>query len=240
MDAETVQRLLDLNHQFYQSFAGEFSDTRGRLQPGVQKLLKGFPPESRILDLGCGNGELARQLARTGFKGTYLGTDFSPNLLEKVSAHFPGGFEVNYRVLDLAHPDWTGVLGSQRFDLVLCFAALHHIPSMARRLSVVRNIRDLIQAGGRFYLSNWQFLNSERLVKRILPWERVGLEPEAVDPGDYLLDWRRGGLGTRYVHHFSPAELSDLASESGFIIRELFLSDGKGGDLSLYQVWEPS
>ena len=131
----------------------------------------------------------------------------------------------------------SGVRGSTWYCVL---HTMHHIPSLARRLSVIRNIRDLIQAGGRFYLSNWQFLNSERLVKRILPWDRIGLEPEAVDPGDYLLDWRRGGSGTRYVHHFSPAELSDLATESGFIIRESFYSDGKGGDLSLYQAWEPS
>jgi hypothetical protein len=60
-----------------------------------------------------------------------------------------------------------------------------------------------------------------------------------VEQGDYLLDWRRGGLGIRYVHHFSAEELARLAADSGFRIIESFDSDGKEGDLSLYQVWEP-
>ncbi|HIE48053.1 TPA: class I SAM-dependent methyltransferase, partial [Candidatus Bipolaricaulota bacterium] len=32
------------------------------------------------LDLGCGNGELARDLARRRFRGAYLGLDFSDAL----------------------------------------------------------------------------------------------------------------------------------------------------------------
>jgi hypothetical protein len=31
----------------------------------------------------------------------------------------------------------------------------------------------------------------------------VGLSANDVDPGDYLLDWRSGGEGLRYIHHFS-------------------------------------
>ncbi len=60
-----------------------------------------------------------------------------------------------------------------------------------------------------------------------------------MDPGDYLLDWRRGGEGLRYVHHFSPEELAELAAETGFRVLETFWSDGEGGNLGLYQVWEP-
>ena len=39
MDAETTQRLIALNHQFYQTFAAHFSATRQRLQPGVLRML---------------------------------------------------------------------------------------------------------------------------------------------------------------------------------------------------------
>jgi hypothetical protein len=75
---------------------------------------------------------------------------------------------------------------------------------------------------------------------RIQPWEKVGLTTSQVDPGDYLLDWRHGGYGLRYVHHFSETELDQLAVASGFDILETFNSDGEGGKLGLYQVWAPS
>jgi len=59
-----------------------------------------------------------------------------------------------------------------------------------------------------------------------------------VDFGDYLLDWRSGGRGLRYVHHFDEAELNALAAASRFRVQETFYADGEGGRLGLYQVWE--
>jgi hypothetical protein len=99
-------------------------------------------------------------------------------------------------------------------------------------------VRGLLTPKGRFVHSNWQFLNSERLRKRVHPWEEIGLSDSEVDPGDYLLDWRRGGFGLRYVHHFSEKELTALAAETGFGVVETFYADGETGDLGLYQVWE--
>ena len=173
------------------------------------------------------------------FRGTYLGTDFSSNLLEEAVRKVPDQVQVSFIQLDLTETDWNKVLPREAFDLVLCFAALHHIPSHPARLSVCKNIRKLISETGQIQISNWQFLKSERLKKRIVPWEEVDLAQDDVDQGDYLLDWRRGGYGLRYIHHFNPEELSRLADESGFRIIESFDSDGKSGNLSLYQVWEP-
>ena len=96
----------------------------------------------------------------------------------------------------------------------------------------------MLAAHGRLIHSEWQFLNSPRLAARIQPWEQVGLSPAQVDPGDYLLDWRQGGFGRRYVHYFTLEELDALAAGSGFNIMDTFSSDGEGNNLSLYQVWE--
>jgi len=101
-------------------------------------------------------------------------------------------------------------------------------------------LHSALAPSGVFHLSNWQFLNSPRLTQRIQPWERLGLHPEDVDPGDYLLDWRSGGAGLRYVHHFSEAELAALARETSFSVEETFYSDGKEGSLGLYQAWRPA
>jgi len=239
MKSETAEKILSLNHQFYQSFAEDFSETRQRLQPGVLNLIPRFQPESRILDLGCGNGELAAELARQNFSGSYLGTDFSSKLLDKAAQKLPAGFPAEFIQVDLAAPSWKGVLPCPPYDLVLCFAALHHIPGHSGRLAVCRKIRECLSERGLFYHSNWQFLKSERLKKRIRPWEEAGLSINEVDQGDYLLDWRRGGAGTRYVHHFTERELGQLAEESRFKVLESFFSDGKEGDLSIYQIWEP-
>jgi hypothetical protein len=87
-------------------------------------------------------------------------------------------------------------------------------------------------------LSAWQFLSSSRLKSRIQPWETIGLSASDVDPGDYLLDWKRDGHGFRYAHQFTPHELADLAENCGFRVVDSFLSDGNGGKLGLYQLWQ--
>jgi len=56
VDSNTVNRLIELNRQFYQTFAGAFSATRQRIQPGVRRQIEQLPANARLLDLGCGNG----------------------------------------------------------------------------------------------------------------------------------------------------------------------------------------
>ena len=233
----TLSRLLDLNRQFYQAFALPFSATRQRLQPGVLRILETIRPEHDLLDLGCGNGELAHELARCGHAGTYTGVDFSPPLLEQASI----GQSSNFRFVqaDLSGTDWDAPLQGERYDAVLLFAVLHHIPGDELRLRLLRKVKPLLAPGGRFIHSEWQFLNSPRLAARIQPWESIGLSEKDVDQGDYLLDWRQGGTGLRYVHHFTEPELHGLAEAAGFEVVESFLSDGENSRLGLYQVWQP-
>lgn len=239
MKPEIAQKIVALNHQFYQSFANDFSETRGRLQMGVLKVLERIPAHASVLDLGCGNGKVALHLAQHEFKGSYLGADFSLGLLNWAEAEIPAGFQADFLELDLTAPNWDNVLPATRFDAILCFAAYHHIPSQAFRKTLSNNIRKYINADGVVYISAWQFIRSERLKKKILPWDTINISQEEVDEGDYLLDWQRGGSGIRYVHLYTDKELKEIAAASGFRVVETFDSDGEGGKLGLYQVWEP-
>jgi SAM-dependent methyltransferase len=255
MDNETAAKLLQLNAEFYQTFAIQFSDTRQRIQPGVSRILDSIQPSARILDLGCGNGELARQLVQRGFDGQYVGMDFSEKLLNVARAGLVDFGNFRFIQGNLANLDRQSLQEHLEpeseeqplpinkdqhtgFDRILSFAALHHLPGRQLHLRVLHAVRGLLSPGGQFIHSNWQFLNSERLRKRIHPWEEIGLHETDIDPNDYLLDWRRGGFGLRYVHHFDEQTLHLLAVETGFQVVETFYSDGETGDLGLYQVWE--
>ncbi len=238
VNEETRQRLLALNRQFYQTFAEQFSATRQRIQPGVRRLMERVPAEASMLDVGCGNGELARYLSRKGYRGFYFGLDFSAALLDEArQRHIPPP-EALFRQQDLTTPGWEKVLEGRSFGYAFAFAALHHLPGFATRLKVVRGIHEHLAEGGFFFHSHWYFLNSPRWRARIQPWELAGLSPREVEAGDYLLDWRRGGLGLRYVHVPTEEELRRLAAEGGFVIRDSFYSDGKEGNLALYHIWQ--
>lgn len=238
MEEPVVSHLLDLNRQFYQTFALQFSATRGRLQPGVLRVLEGVPADARLLDLGCGNGALARHLCRKDHRGVYVGVDASEALLAEARKGLPESFAAEFLHADLAQPGWDSGLPDLPFDFIFAFAVLHHLPGAGLRRRLLADLRSHLAQEGRFAHSEWQFLSSPRLQGRIQPWEKAGLTPEQVDPGDCLLDWRRGGTGLRYVHHFSEQELAALAGETGFEILASFLSDGQGGRLSLYQIWK--
>jgi len=247
VDTDTANQLLDINRQFYQTFALQFSQTRQRIQPGVKRVMENLPNEATILDLGCGNGELWRRLASQGYDGRYIGIDSSPGLLEIAAANIPKSCLTKpiFILVDLASSNWQDCLFdsvyssdlSAGFDFILAFAMLHHLPGRGMRLNLLRKVNQLVSPNGYFIHSEWLFLNSAKLRSRLQPWNRAGLSEDRLDEGDYLLDWRRGGSGLRYVHLFDTTELNELATESNFQILGSFTSDGEGGNLSLYQIW---
>jgi len=250
VNTTTAQKILATNHQFYQTFAVQFAATRQRLQPGVRRLLDESCFGANILDLGCGNSELAHALYKSGFNGLYTGLDFSQALLDCATRDLPavvttnceqnakGSMQACFLLQDVTQTDWTLTLPRQNFDTILAFAVMHHLPGVPARLAFLGNIRSRLATGGLFIHSNWQFLNSDRLKARIQPWEKIGLHPADVDQGDYLLDWRSGGSGLRYAHHFTHAELLEAAAQTGFHVLESFVSDGETGNLGLYQIWQ--
>ena len=240
MDAGTATRLSEINRSFYTEFGASFSATRHRLQPGVRRVLETLKGEESILDLGCGNGEFARELAKRGHRGTYLGVDISPPLLQDAERQ-PGGMPAKFMEVDLTRlPAFSDQLTAQDgWSVVTAFAVLHHIPSRDLRIDILRIVNHLLKTEGRFIHSHWQFLNSEKLRARIQSWESANVLASSVDLGDYLLDWRNGGNGLRYVHHFDERELGELATASRFQVVDTFYSDGDTGNLGLYQVWTP-
>lgn len=248
MQPETLSRLLDLNRQFYHSFARSFADTRRRIQPGVRQVLAALPPGGDWLDLGCGSGALALEWVRAGRSGSYTGLDFSPGLLEEArqsTAELPHpGLEIEFIQGDLSAPGWDAPLRGRSFHGALSFAVLHHLPGRERRAALLHGISALLPPGAEFILSVWQYQHAPRLLARVVPWEAVGIRSDAVEAGDTLIDWRApqpGGTeqrGLRYVHLFTQDELEQLAAESGFSVRSTFESDGEGGRLGLYQVWQ--
>jgi SAM-dependent methyltransferase len=251
--SEVVERLLRINRGFYQSFADPFRATRGRLQPGVSRALESVNPDANVLDLGCAHGLLAEELAGRSHSGVYVGLDSSHPLLDSVPERLhPPRYQ--FALADLSDEEWAPIArkmlseglaaeqnlveSSSLFDWVFAFAVLHHLPSSDLRQSTVAALRSLLRADGRVAVSAWDFLASARLQKRVVAWNTVGVSDEDVGEGDYLVDWREGGSGVRYVHHFTGDELTALAVEAGFRVSQEYSSDGENSQLGLYQIWE--
>ncbi len=240
MDSKIKSKLLTINQIFYERFSRSFSSTRSQVQPGIRRLIQQIKPNARVLDVGCGNGTLARALAAQGFSGDYLGVDMSLSLLTKAKGLLgdPENGKFALQQVDLAAPNWHNEISPGSYDWLVSFAVLHHLPGDDLRLQTALAFHKLIKRSGYVAVSVWQWHNSPRLRKRVQPWSTVGINPDDLDEGDVLLDWRAGETpGLRYVHTFSEGSLSNLAERAGFEVCESFYSDGKTGDLSLYQIW---
>ena len=241
MNTLVQAQLLDINRRFYDQFVASFSVTRDRVQQGVDSLLPHLEKASRILDLGCGNGTLSRALLKTAFTGYYLGTDMSEGLLSEAQSLLGGANQgiFTFQQSDLTTPGWEQALPSSPFDWLVSFAVFHHLPGKDLRHGIIRAMTRLVTPESRVAVSVWQWQNSPRLHKHVIPWSEVGLTDSDVDEGDVLLDWRAADqVGVRYVHTFSENDLTALAESAGFKVLESFYSDGKPGNLALYQIWQ--
>jgi 2-polyprenyl-3-methyl-5-hydroxy-6-metoxy-1,4-benzoquinol methylase len=231
MEQATVQRLLRLNYTFYTDLAAAFAATRSSRQINLDKIVTYIPPGVKLLDVGCGNGRLAQRLAQAGIPVEYLGLDFSAELVAIASAQCAA--QTHFAVADITQPNWASQWPVSHFDIAALLAVLHHIPSHALRQSVLHQIGTLIRPGGLLLMTNWQFTHHPRLQKKLVPWATVELDERDLEPGDALLDWKRGRIGYRYCHQLTEAEVQQLAAASGLTVREQFTADA---GLNLYSI----
>jgi SAM-dependent methyltransferase len=231
MEPRLVKRLISLNKEFYQQFAKPFAETRGSPQPGFSSLLEYLPDDcADMLDIGCGDARFIRFLKNNVEDGNYTGVDFSSSMLDIARTSTEGLFiEV-----DLSEPDCLEQLGS--YDMISCLATLQHVPGHQNRARLLKEISKHIRVGGRIFLSNWQFLESPRQMKKIADWSEIGIKETDLESNDYLVTWNRGGFGRRYVAQIDFAETQFLAENAGLRIANSFRSDGKEGNLNLYTV----
>ncbi len=236
MESELVNKLLALNRDFYSRFGAEFSDSRSGERLNLEPFRSYLDDHLQLLDVGCGNGRLAEALARAGYTLEYAGVDASSELIALANERgqrFPHLHAV-FRRADLAEPGWSECVRDRApFDRALALAVLHHLPGFELRARVLHEIRELLRPGGILVLSNWQLLNSERLRRKVVSWQKVGLDEQGLEAGDYLMDWQRGGVGYRYVHLVRPDEVGLLADASGMEVISQALADG---DLNLYSI----
>lgn len=227
MDDRTIERLIALNRAFYETTAGAFDQTRGAPWPGWRAALPYLPPVIHVLDAGCGNGRFGRFLAReSASEVVYTGLDSSPVLLERARAALPPSAILLERDL-LRDP-----LPDGPFDLVALFGVLHHVPGEATRCQLIRELAERLAPGGLLFFSAWRFAEFERYRRRIVPWPA----DLSAEPGDYLLDWRRGERALRYCHFVDETEHAALVAASGLREITTFCADGESDQSNRYSL----
>jgi SAM-dependent methyltransferase len=158
------------------------ADTIPHRTEGEAALLDRLPrPLGRILDLGSGDGRLLGlvKLARPEIEA--VAVDFSPAMLERLTARFAADPQVSVIAHNLEDP--LPPLGV--FDAVVSSFAIHHVPH-GRKRTLYESIYRLLNPGGVFCNLEHVASPTPRLHHRFLA--ALSVAPEDEDPSNKLLD----------------------------------------------------
>jgi SAM-dependent methyltransferase len=156
----------------------------------------------RLLDYGCGAGDLMRVLAELGARGSFTGSDVSGGMLAEADKRWPRrlGPPPALAAQDGARTPFA----DGRFDVATVSAVLHHVP-VAERPAVYAELGRVLKPGGRLYVFEHNPRN--RLVRHVIartPIDENAILLDAREVQDGLLGSGRYELETDYLMFTPP------------------------------------
>ncbi|KAF8158241.1 S-adenosyl-L-methionine-dependent methyltransferase [Crassisporium funariophilum] len=139
-------------------------------------------PGERILDIGCGSGEvtlLLQQIVEQKEGGLVVGTDFSESMIEKARSNgIKTAFVADAQVLEVPK-DIPGI--PEKFDAAFSNATLHWCKRDP--LGVLTSVRKILKPGGRLVAEMGGFMNCIGIRSALHDVVRAkGRDPEEYDP----------------------------------------------------------
>ena len=173
--------------EVYDEIAEVFSKTRRALWPGVRKFLDSIPPNSKILDLGCGNGKYLSYRAKDC---TMYGCDTCIPLIRIAREKHPKAL--------IIHADGTSLPYSDNFfDAVMSIAVIHHLPLKAQRTSFVEEMLRVVRPGGKLLITVWATEAQKPT------WTPMG-------DNDYIVPWNGKESHDRFYHLYTKEEAQTI------------------------------
>ncbi|MFF3102375.1 methyltransferase domain-containing protein [Viridibacillus arvi] len=184
--------LYDTKHQFVSKYG--------------EGLISFLNPQAgeQILDVGCGTGDLAAQIAESASK--VIGIDQSASMIEQASQKFK---HIPFQVKDAQNLGY-----SNQFDAVFSNAALHWMKSQEK---AVASIYEALKDGGRFVAELGGKGNIQSIVEAIQQsFRELGYEYKAEkfpwyfpSVAEYVALLDEHGFNVHYVELYNrPTELS--------------------------------
>lgn len=185
--SESVLKELDDKLSFFYSQASGrelYQDMLNNLDENINKedfsyfildyILKKSP--SNILEIGCANGRLYRQLRKLGYKGNYTGIEVADYIISQNKIHNPDATWVRAGAYDIP-------FNEGEFDLCFAFFVLEHLvyPEKA-----IKEMMRLLKKDGELVLVFPDFVASGRLESQELGFTPVLNSSQKLKRGKFL------------------------------------------------------
>jgi SAM-dependent methyltransferase len=168
------------------------------------------PPGQLTLDVGCGEGRVARDLQAAGHRT--IGVDASPALIEAAREADPSGEYVVTDASSLPFPD-------AHADLVVAFMSLMDVDDMA---GTVRETARVLEPGGRLVLAVVHPINSGHQLDREHPEAPLVMTHDYFERRRYRDELERDGLRMTFEsRHWTLEDYFEALGGAGFQVDAL-------------------
>ena len=184
----------------YNKIANQFNNTRHRIWGSVKIFMDSLPPNSKVLELGCGNGK--NMLYRTDLD--IEGIDISVEQIKICHKKLLKVEEGNITKLNF---------DNNIFTYMICIATYHHLDNDSDRQKCLKEMYRCLKKGGKILITVWAMEQPEdsnfnfTKTDEMVPWK-------SKDDGNTYL---------RYYHIYRKDELKEEINRlcSEFNIEEL-------------------
>ncbi|MGH9353853.1 MAG: class I SAM-dependent methyltransferase [Terriglobia bacterium] len=156
-----------------------------RMRFALEMLESKAPPGAKVLDVGCGAGQLVGELMRRGYEA--WGVDVSEAMVGYAREHYQIDRFRAADIENLPFPDGT-------FDAVMCLGVMEYLNQDEAAL---REMRRVLKPGGRavittpsvtcpFYYMDMAYQQVRPVARPLVRWVRHGLLGRQVPPASVL------------------------------------------------------
>lgn len=205
-------------------FPGEVFANTADFDSGIRQLLPKYDEmldvltsciasaNHRILELGCGTGELTLKILQRYPSATIVAVDYSPRMLDFARAKIESaGYASRWTGIEMDFGEWANNPNfsglDDKFDTAISSLAIHHLED-EMKLKLFQRIRQSLNAGGCFWNAD-PILAESAAMKDIY---QVAREDWARSQGETLAEIRaRVGISVAYGYS-NPDRLATLAA----------------------------
>ena len=173
--------------QFYNHVAKDFDRSRIRVWPCVSSFLSKFNSESKLIDIGCGNGKNIITSPNLKFKGI----DFSDELV-KICQN---------KGLDVIEANMTSIpFDNNSFDGFITVASYHHLSTDEDRTKALNEMYRILKIGGSGLIVVWAM-------------EQPDDSTFHFTKSDEFVKWKYNKTGQTFLRYYHIYRDNDLANE---------------------------